>query len=82
MVAYSAHTHPHTHAREYTPTIDSCEPTLTPTCGCLQSLLAIAGPLRLFKHSKAACEAEREVEDTDGAPPSKGEGEKREGGAN
>lgn len=58
----------------HTPNKDSCEPSLTPMCGCLQSLKAFAGPLRVFKHSKAACEAESEVEDTDCVPPSKSRG--------
>lgn len=64
----------HTHTDKYTGTIDSCKPTLTPMCGCLHSLTAFAGPLRVFKHSKAACEAEREVEDMDCVPPSKSRG--------
>lgn len=75
-ISRSAHTH--THTCKYTPTIESCEPTLTLMCGCLQRLMAFAGPLRVFKHSKAACEAEREVEDTDGVAPSEG-GEKGRG---
>lgn len=44
--------------------------------------MAFAGPLRVFKHSKAAYEAEREVEDTDCVPPSKGRGKKKEGRGN
>lgn len=45
-------------------------------CGCLQSLMAFGGILRVFKHSKAACEAQSEVEDTDEALESERLGER------
>lgn len=67
-------THTYIHTCAYTGATDSFKPTPAPVCGCLHSLTAFAGPLRVFKHSKAACEAEREVEDMDCVPPSKSRG--------